>query len=143
MYLKLEKSRFGENLNYRIELNGIESFDVTIPPMLLQPYVENAIWHGILPLKGHGLIHIKVSQKDNEYYQIEITDNGVGIEKSLSAPRQHAHKSMSIEMNRERLRLLTLSTSMTYSSEISDMKGVEGYTSGTRVRFVLPRNLNV
>jgi sensor histidine kinase YesM len=104
--------------------------------------VENAIWHGILPLNGLGLIRIQVQQKDSEYYEITITDNGVGVEESLKSPRQHAHKSMSIEMNRERLRLLSLSTGKTYSSVISDMKGVEGYSSGTRVRFILPRNLN-
>lgn len=66
----------------------------------------------------------------------------MGIAESLKSPRQHAHKSMSMEMNRERLRLLTLSSGKTYSAEVSDMKGVEGYTSGTRVHFVLPRNLH-
>jgi LytS/YehU family sensor histidine kinase len=143
LYLKLEKSRFGENLNYRIELVGIEAFDVTIPPMLLQPYVENAIWHGILPLQSMGLIHIKIHSRDTAYYEIDITDNGVGMEQSIKAPRQHAHKSMSMEMNSERLRLLSLSSGKSYSVEILDMKGREGYTSGTRVHFVLPKTLDV
>jgi sensor histidine kinase YesM len=123
-------------------LDGIEAFDVVVPPMLLQPYVENAIWHGILPLQREGLISIHVTAKDAEYYEINITDNGVGIAESYKSQRQHAHKSMSMEMNRERLRLLTLSSGKTYCAEVSDMEGVEGYTSGTRVHFVLPRNLN-
>lgn len=70
LYLKLEKSRFGENLNYKIVLEGIEAFDVVVPPMLLsQPYVENAIWHGILPLQREGLISINVTSKSTEYYE--------------------------------------------------------------------------
>jgi Histidine kinase/Y_Y_Y domain/Two component regulator propeller len=142
LYLKLEKSRFGDNLNYLIELKDIEAFDVTIPPMLLQPYVENAIWHGILPLNGHGLIRLVVQPGKENYYEIMITDNGVGVEVSLKSPRQQSHKSMSMEMNRERLRLLSLSSGKTYSVEVVDMKDTEGYSSGTRVRFVLPKNLD-
>ncbi|RZL31888.1 MAG: diguanylate cyclase, partial [Pedobacter sp.] len=79
LYLKLEKNRFGDKLKYIINVdNEIDKDETLIPSMLLQPYVENAIWHGIMPKETGGVIQININLRDEHYLNIEIIDDGVG-----------------------------------------------------------------
>ncbi|RZL45092.1 MAG: diguanylate cyclase, partial [Pedobacter sp.] len=105
LYLKLEKNRFGDKLKYIISVDeNIDKDETLIPSMLLQPYVENAIWHGIMPKETGGEIQINL-KIDNNNLNIEIIDDGVGIENSLKAKKDN-HISKGMQLTKERLNLL-------------------------------------
>lgn len=106
LYLKLEKNRFGDKLKYLITVDDeIDRDETLIPSMLLQPYVENAIWHGIMPKETQGLIQINIQLKDEHFLNIEIIDDGIGIENSLKG-KKDKHISKGMQLTRERLNLL-------------------------------------
>lgn len=106
LYLSLEKNRFGEKLVYEIVVdNQIDKEETLIPSMLLQPYIENAIWHGIMPKEDGGEVKIAIIQKDEDYLWIKIIDNGVGIKNSLGS-KNSAHKSKGMSLTQERINLL-------------------------------------
>ncbi|TCC89099.1 diguanylate cyclase [Pedobacter frigiditerrae] len=106
LYLSLEKYRFGEKFIYSINVDGqIDKEETQIPSMLLQPYIENAIWHGIMPKEEGGEVQINIDQKDEDYLWIKIIDNGVGIKNSLLA-KNSAHQSKGMNLTQERINLL-------------------------------------
>ncbi|MBC6111990.1 histidine kinase [Pedobacter sp. CCM 8938] len=106
LYLKLEKNRFGEKLKYFFYVDeDIDKEETFIPSMLLQPYVENAIWHGIMPKETGGEIHINIKLQDEFYLNIEIIDDGIGIENSLR-DKKETHISKGMQLTKERLNLL-------------------------------------
>jgi hypothetical protein len=105
LYLSLEKKRFGEKLNYSITVDErIDKEETLIPSMILQPYVENAIWHGIMPKETGGNIDIEIAL-DNSRLSIRIIDDGVGIENSIKE-KTYQHQSKGMELTRERINLL-------------------------------------
>ncbi|MFN0033383.1 MAG: histidine kinase [Flavobacteriales bacterium] len=140
LYLKLEQLRFGERLTYSIRVSSVLNvYDLQIPPMLLQPYVENALLHGILPGEGDGIIDIEV-RGDATKYNITITDNGIGINQS-NAQKQHKHESLALRMNEERMAILRNQTGEEFSIEVKDRSEGAPDTTGTMVRVDLPVNV--
>lgn len=108
LYLSLESMRFKDRFTYAISCEGIDAEQVVVPAMLLQPFVENSIIHGILPIEntvGHIQITIKTIGLNME---ICIDDNGVGIDKSLQskAKFQGDHKSQGMEITSKRIDLI-------------------------------------
>jgi len=77
-----------------------------IPSMLLQPYVENAIWHGIMPKDVGGEIQININIKGEDYLSIDIIDDGIGIDNSL-IDKKETHISKGMQLTKERLNLLS------------------------------------
>lgn len=132
LYLSLEKLRFGDKLNFKINLK--ENFDIEgieIPSMIVQPFVENAIWHGILP-KGEGELVLNITQISSRKFQIEIIDDGVGLTQTLN--KKNTHNSLSTSITQERLRLLTVETGKEHRMEVmSNDKNL-----GTKVIICLP-----
>lgn len=109
LYLKLEQMRFQDKFSYELDVDeSIEPQSIKIPSMLLQPFIENSIWHGILPAKEHG--HIKVSiQKEGNKLVISVSDDGIGIDVSLEQKKgktQH-HDSKGMELTKDRIRLVS------------------------------------
>lgn len=105
LYLSLEKIRFFDKMDYEITVGPeIQTDEITIPSMLIQPFVENAIWHGIMPKDEGGLIQLEFS-KQNSDLLISITDNGVGISNSQKT-KTSGHISRGLELIRERVILL-------------------------------------
>jgi signal transduction histidine kinase len=137
LYMKLEKLRFGDKLT--CSLHGVEDlqqYDISIPPMLLQPYVENAVIHGILPKEEGG--HISISLRAiGKYFEIEICDNGIGL-KAANARRPEGHASLALKMNEERLAILSALTGSTYSIAVIDRSEEAVPAEGTLVRLFLP-----
>ena len=83
LYVKLEHSRFTEKFDYTINIDEqIDAEAFQIPPMLLQPYIENAIWHGLRYKEEKGTLSIQLMQKETDLIEIRITDNGIGRKKS-------------------------------------------------------------
>lgn len=133
LYLKLEKNRFGDKLQYNISIDeDIDLEETFIPSMLLQPYVENAIWHGIMPKETQGLIQINIKLLDAAYLNIEIIDDGIGIENSLKNKRDD-HISKGMQLTRERLNLLGQIEAKPIHLNVS-----QNATNGTTVSISVP-----
>lgn len=140
LYLGLEHMRFSK-FSYSIKIGpGIEPESLKIPPMILQPYVENSIWHGILPMDKDGQIIIEIKQYDEKSIVFIIEDNGIGIDASLQKKQQFPteHDSKGMKITETRINLLRKMTGG--NIEIKgpyDIKN-EGKGTGTRVEIILP-----
>lgn len=133
LYLSLEKKRFGEKFKYKIEINpAIDKEETLIPSMILQPYIENAIWHGIMPKEEGGKIDIRINLQGTGHLSIEIIDDGIGIENSLSNKKGH-HQSKGMSLTNERINLLNQVEVNPVRIEIRQ-NGV----SGTYVSILIP-----
>lgn len=130
-YLLLEKLRFKEHLNYTIDIDsGVELSDILVPPLLVQPIVENSIKHGILPLQsGEGFIRVHVFE-DNGKICIQVTDNGVGLQANVIA--KSMHESFGLHNLEQRVRQLSLLQEKNISFSISTEKDNEGKVLGTK-----------
>src|SRR6202007_1120867 len=109
-YLKLQSMRFNDRFDYYIEADSeIQIESKKVPTLLLQPFIENAIEHGIVHKKDRGLLKI-IFKKENDLILCIIEDNGIGRQKSYekrkSINRGHAHNSMGISISEERVRQL-------------------------------------
>jgi ligand-binding sensor domain-containing protein len=132
LYLSLEKLRFGEKMTYDIQIDeDLDTEEILIPTMLLQPFVENAIWHGIMPHSEGGTIKIQVEYEDNEL-TVLIIDNGVGIENSMR-DKSSNHVSRGMQITRDRINLLNKGK----KSQIS-IKTHQTGVSGTNVTVKIP-----
>ncbi|MBT8190910.1 MAG: histidine kinase, partial [Bacteroidia bacterium] len=101
LYLELEKRRLNDKLDYKIDYNPDDfDYDDIIPSFIIQPLVENAIWHGIQKKQGHGMIEVRVFKKDHEIL-IEVMDNGIGLNQKVQS--RGLHKSRGLKLIRERL----------------------------------------
>ena len=137
LYLKLEKFRFGDKLTYEIHgMKDLEGRAIWIPPMLLQPYVENAIIHGILPKERGGHLDVSLRAIGN-HYEVEIRDNGIGF-KAAENRRGNNHESLALKMNQERLNILSALSGSSYSIAIIDRSEEAVPAEGTLVRLFLP-----
>jgi ligand-binding sensor domain-containing protein len=138
LYLSLEKVRFEDRLIYMIEKDQeLDMEDVVIPTMLIQPFIENAIWHGIMPSEKQGNIHIKFMYVNDELH-IEIKDNGVGIDNSISnKPEKKDHTSRGIGLVLERIQLINQTSEHSIQVKIHQNES----ESGTTVMIFMPINM--
>lgn len=139
LYLELEKFRFENQFEYTINIHPKVSADqVAIPSMILQPYLENAIWHGLVPKKGKGVLELDVQENEKGLLLISITDNGIGRENAaiISKRRKH-HKPTGIKNVEERLNLLNKMNDTHMTVEIIDLYDGESKACGTRVEFLI------
>ncbi len=105
LYLSLEKIRFSDKMDYEITIDeNIDTEELIIPSMLVQPFLENAIWHGIMPQEEGGIVKLKFELKDSDLI-ISIIDNGIGIVNSARNTKS-GHISRGMELIRERVGLL-------------------------------------
>lgn len=132
-YLELEKLRFQGKFDYEIEVDENIDYDVGIPPMLIQPHVENAILHGIKPKEGHGHLDIRFILQ-GDLLICEVEDDGIGRKASKALPKRKDHRSMATQINKDRLALLRQSMSNEVDIEIIDKTN----PTGTKVILKLP-----
>jgi sensor histidine kinase YesM len=139
-YLEIHKLRFPEKYDFRIETDKeLDPENISIPSMITQPFIENAIEHGIKHKSSKGNIHVRFSQKDGMIL-IEIEDDGVGRAKAkeiLSAEGQD-HKPLSISIIRERIKVLNRSLKKKITLGIQDLKDERGEPAGTKVMLEVP-----
>ena len=132
LYLSLEKIRFANKMKYNISVEkNIDDEDLFLPPMLIQPFIENAIWHGIMPKVNGGKINIEITCKNNEL-QIKITDDGIGISNSMKN-KSSGHISRGLELIRERVILINKQNDRKISIE-----QIQTGKSGTQVMIQIP-----
>ncbi len=140
LYLSLEHMRFSK-FSYSIKIGaGVEAEVLKIPPMILQPYIENSIWHGILPMEQPGEILVEINLYKDNCIIFNIEDNGIGIDESLKKkqqfPTEHDSKGMKITETRINL-LKKMSGGNIEIKGPYDIKN-EGKGTGTRVEIILP-----
>ena len=141
LYIELEAMRFKDKVKYRINIAPeIDQQYIDIPPLLLQPYVENAIWHGLMHKKEGGNICINVSLPLEHCLQVEIIDDGIGRNlaaefKSKSATRQ---KSFGLKMTSERIDIINQVYNIKADVEIIDLKDAMNNAIGTKVIIKIP-----
>ena len=137
LYLDMERLRFKNAFDYHITTtNAIENSSVFIPPLLLQPFCENAIWHGLMHKDGPGHLNIELNE-DNGILNCIITDDGVGREKAEAFKSKSAEKekSMGLKITTERLSLLNQGTTGGTFYEIEDIRNEQGDIAGTKVEL--------
>ena len=137
-YLELEQLRFNQIFDFKITKNKNIEDDMALPPLLIQPFVENAIIHGLIPKKEFGLVSIDFSLTDKNLV-CTITDNGIGLSKSKEIKEKsvQVHKSMALDIIKKRLEMMGDSTSKTTTftiEEIMDNREIKG----TKVVLILP-----
>jgi ligand-binding sensor domain-containing protein len=144
LYLSMEKLRFENEFEYQIiKDKNLDFFETMIPPMLLQPFVENAIWHGLMPLKSKGSLIVSFLAM-GDYFQCRIEDNGIGREKSsLVKNKKDPHTSLGIQNIKERIDLLNKLNKKKIILTFTDIRKPDGSTGGTCVELVLPVDLKV
>lgn len=132
-YLDLTVLRFEDKLDYTINVaDGLPLNRLNVPPMILQPFIENAFIHGIAPKEDKG--HIDVSFRiENEQLICTITDNGVGRKASAAMKLVSVQRSSGINITRERIALLNKKHDATSTVEIQDLADEDGKAAGTRV----------
>ncbi|WP_408025753.1 tetratricopeptide repeat-containing sensor histidine kinase [Tenacibaculum sediminilitoris] len=142
LYVKLEHNRFKDKFDYAIHIDeSIPLEQYSIPPMLLQPYIENAIWHGLRYKKEKGKLQISMLSKNKDAITIMVEDDGIGREKSIEMKTKNQLKQKSKGMSTIKNRIAILNDM--YQDKVSVMVSntfVDG--GGTRVELTLKKDKN-
>ena len=139
-YMQLESLRFGEKLSYKLEVDTDHLLDSKIPTMIVQPYVENAIKHGLFNKEGNQELRVKIERLKDRSIRVRIKDNGIGREKAktLKANRPGSHVSFALEATSNRLELLNQKFNNAIGLKIIDLKDEKDEATGTEVILTIP-----
>ncbi|OXB04437.1 tetratricopeptide repeat-containing sensor histidine kinase [Flavobacterium pectinovorum] len=137
-YLELEQLRFHDKFEFEIQSTENVEFNMGLPPLLIQPFVENAILHGMVPKEGKGKISVNFDVQ-KEQLICTITDDGIGLSESklLKENSVTAHQSMALEITKKRLKIMESITSKSAKIEIIELNSAQQKT-GTKVTLYLP-----
>lgn len=141
LYIEMEALRFDMKFSYQIEVDeNVQADSIEIPPLIIQPYVENAIWHGLLHKPENGNLYIGISMPKPHLLRCIIEDNGIGREKAAALKSQSAttKKSLGMELTESRLMLLNQYAQIRSSVQIEDLKNELNHAAGTRVVLQIP-----
>lgn len=135
-YLETQKLRFGDRFEYEVSVNQqLQDEEAVIPPMITQPFIENAIEHGQLHTIEGGFIHVRFT-KDEEMLHVMIEDNGIGRKGSANNKKSAEHKSMAMKITQDRI------NNLSYKYKILGRMEMEDYDkekeTGTLVNIYLP-----
>ena len=140
LYLELEAVRFDHHFNYKITIDkNVNVSAIKVPPLIIQPYAENAIWHGLLPKEEKGFLEIKVSENNNMLL-CRITDNGIGRKKAEEYKSKSAliNKSMGLRSTADRIARQQQNKKWIDYITINDLKYADGSPAGTEVLLKIP-----
>jgi tetratricopeptide (TPR) repeat protein len=139
-YLTLQKIRYPEMINFKVSVDdGLDVEATLIPPMLAQPFIENAIEHGLKSKETAGMIEVRFLLQ-NQNLVLEIEDNGIGrrqAQENLKA-KDPGHKSMATAITLERINVINRKKKRKISLDIIDLKDESGEASGTKVVIEIP-----
>jgi len=137
-YLALEKTRFSDKFDYEIEVDeSLNTQSLKVPGMLVQPFLENAIWHGLRYRTTKGFLKLYF-KKDNQYLKITVEDNGIGIEESKKQKTEHqkARKGRGMKNTLERIALLNDLYHQEIQCNITDKQNTQGVLVEIRYKLV-------
>jgi two-component sensor histidine kinase len=138
-YLEIEALRFDEFIISDIQIgSGIDVQNTFIPHMMIQPFVENSIWHGLLSKKGEKILKVKFEIESENTLLCIIEDNGVGRMKSRLAKIAEDNASLAINFIEQRLELMSRKYKASYSLELIDKVDEKQQSLGTRVEITMP-----
>jgi tetratricopeptide (TPR) repeat protein len=142
LFIELEQMRTDNEFDFDIEINSsINQSNTKVPGMLLQPFIENAIWHGIIPCKDRkGHLKISFGQQKGQLLQCIIEDNGIGRDRAREnkQKRSHVYKSKGLSITQNRLKLYGALYKDAFKFEIEDLKDASGRAKGTRIVVQIP-----
>ena len=138
LYLELESLRFDQKFEYKIAIAGnVDPTMLKVPPLIIQPYAENAIWHGLMHTKEKGHLEIELYQQ-KEILFCKITDDGIGRKRAAELKSKSAsiHKSMGMRITADRIAMLQQQNKT--SITITDLALPDGSPGGTEVLIKIP-----
>ena len=141
LYMNIENIRFSNEINFKIIVDeGIDTHVIRIPSLILQPFLENALWHGLSSKEGEKNIDLHVSKDKDGFIHIAITDNGVGREaaEKIKQSKVLKRKSVGIDITKERLANFSRDYQNSFDVEMLDLYDSNGIASGTRVVLHIP-----
>lgn len=134
LYILLEQFRFKNKFEYKITIDpAIDDANIEIPNMIVQPFVENAINHGLLPAKEKGYLNVTIKEINTDTIEIVITDNGVGYNPTQDLKAKNQHRSMGITLVKERME----AANQTHPILIENISNSNHSTKGTKVSITL------
>lgn len=146
-YLEIEKLRFEDKIDYKIEVcKNLDIEEENIPSLILQPSVENSINHGLFHKKDQGFLIVKFSQINKHSFKVTILDDGIGINasKNLNKSIKNNNKSNSSAVLEERLYFLNQSKKgMSVDYSITDLAKENNNKTGTRVTLIFKQNQTI
>lgn len=139
IYIKLEQMRFKNMFEATITTGDLDLDSSLMPPMVIQPFVENAIKHGFAPVKYKGELLIRF-EIEKEYLVCTIKDNGIGVIKAaeLNSKNHHLYKSKGMDITAKRLDLMKSQNGDKFKIEVIDLSSENPTTTGTRVKIWMP-----
>ena len=144
LYLSLEHMRFQDKFDYKIKISdNVNPESVKIPSMLLQPFLENSIWHGILPADRKGHISVSIERSLSGSIKFTIDDDGIGVKQSLKNKKgkDHIHDSKGVSLTNDRIILYQKLTHENFKIKGPyELKDDNGQIIGTRVEIYLPES---
>jgi len=141
LYMTIENIRFSNEINFKIAVdNDIDTHTVRIPSLILQPFLENALWHGLASKKGEKKINLHVSKEKPGRIQITVSDNGIGRAAAERIKRNKVlkRKSVGIEITKGRLANFAKDYQNPFHVEMVDLYDNKGQASGTKVVLHIP-----
>ncbi|MFY9309075.1 MAG: tetratricopeptide repeat protein [Bacteroidia bacterium] len=136
-YVELEQFRFEDKFDFKLTVDPKTPLETAIPPMLIQPHLENAVLHGLTNKEGKGTLDLKISCTDKSLI-IEVKDDGIGREKAKEFSKSSTtHKSMATSITQKRLELINQSNKHSIQLEVEDLKNADGEAAGTLVRIII------
>jgi len=140
LYLELESLRFSNYFKYKVSVSDeVEKDVIKVPPLIIQPYVENAIWHGLMHKEDEGQLDIELWKEENNLF-IKVADNGIGRKhaKEFHGKSNTNHKSLGLKITEERIAMLQRSNEKKHAVIIHDLVNPDGSAAGTEVIIKMP-----
>jgi LytS/YehU family sensor histidine kinase len=145
-YIELEKQRFEEDdFEFKIHIDQILELDsIEVPSMILQPFVENAIKHGLLHKVGKKKLDVSFQHFEKNALMVEIEDNGIGRKAAtiIRDKRQRGHKSFATSSIQQRIELMNKLMEKPIRLQVVDKKDSSGKPTGTKILIVIPYESN-
>jgi len=141
LYVEVEALRFQNKFDFRVTVDpALNLSEILTPPLILQPFIENAIWHGLMHLDRRGLLSIDIAGREKNI-TITIEDNGIGRKKSLELKKTQSRKrkSYGIDITKSRIQLIEKTHNVKTQFWIEDLYATNGDAIGTRVTLVIPK----
>jgi len=141
LYLKIENIRFNNEIEFTFDIDKTLNVNtIKVPGLFLQPFLENALWHGLSLKKGQKKLTVNIKNDKSNYVNIRLTDNGIGRERSDQINKQKMLKknSIGIKLTQERLKNFFKDYQQRYSLDFKDLYEENGEAKGTEVILKLP-----
>ena len=140
LYIEMEMMRFDNHFSYKIIIPPELSISMLkVPPLILQPYVENAVWHGLMHKEEKGELLIEVLQKEKDLF-LKITDNGIGRKQAerIASKSATKYKSMGLLLTADRIAMMQSTNGNESAVIINDLVDADGDAAGTEVQIKIP-----